>query len=176
MKTILLTMAAAFALLVAAAAPARAQVSYWQVYSYGSEPGDVALIFGPNTQGGQPYYPGLFCPNRGQLTLRLYLADRFFPNHRHDGSMVNARGLAGPWQTTVRVTAGPVTASLPGVIEYDDIGDVIELRATLPHGSPLVAALVRTGRLQATINGYTTRFTAITPAQRRRLTTYCTGY
>ena len=156
---------------------ARAQTpsNIWQAYSYGSEPNDVALIYGARLDGGQPYYPGLTCPNRGQIVVHFYLSDRYFPNHRSDGAMTDARGLAGPWHTTVRVTAGAASANLPGTIEYDDIGDVIEVRATLPHGSAVARQVLRTGRFQASANGYTTRFSPIPAGLRAQLSAYCTG-
>ncbi len=174
MRTALLAIAVLIALPAVVAAQPRGDA--WQAYHYGSEPNDLALIYGAPLDGGQPYYPGLTCPNRGQIVVHFFLTDAQFPNRRSNGAMVDARGIAGPWTTQVTVSAGSSVTTLPGQIEYDDIGDVIQVRATLPHGSPAAVEFARTGHIVASARGYTTPFPPVPQALRRRLLEYCTGH
>lgn len=173
--TRLLPLALAALMILPSAAGARQPASLWQVYSYGAEPNDVAMIYGARLDGGQPYYPGITCPNRGQMRIHFFLTSRYFPNRMNNDTMVDARGLPGPWHTTVHVTSGPVAADLPGMIEYDDIGEVIEVSAVLPHGAPITQRFLRSGAIQFAANGYRTAFPPVPDRLRARLAGYCTG-
>ena len=161
--------AALVALALPAAATPRPALS-WQVFRDG---GNISLVYGPPPDGGEDYNPGLSCREHHGLEVLFYTDTTHFPIHQRGDSMVNGQGRPGPWPATITVRSGALTAQIAGHVEYDDIGDAIEVDVTIPNGSPMLAQIARTGQITVSAFGSSPGFARVPMPMLTRFLTYC---